>query len=256
VRLFVEAQRKQIEQHNEKVPGLLKQAIANRRTRLRTHGQITEVIKIPLKRLEGALTITPLSIKRTLVRPLPPPLASGYPPEPGILTEDYEHILSVIRHEARTFEVTPKTYFDLGEEYLRNILLAHLNGHYQGDATSETFRQNGKTDIRIETDRRAAFVAECKVWRGQKELAEAIDQLLGYLTWRDCKAALVVFNKDVAGFSDLLAKVPDTMKTHPRIRQALDSSEAGEWRFEFASLEDELRRVVVHIFLFNLFVRK
>jgi len=86
---------------------------------------------------------------------------------------------------------------------LRDILLAHLNGHYQGDATGEAFRRSGKTDIRIEDGIRAAFVAECRVWNGQKELSQAIDQLLGYLTWRDCKAAIIIFNKHNSKFSGL-----------------------------------------------------
>jgi hypothetical protein len=255
-RFFIDAQRKQIEQHNQQVPDFLRQAIANRRGRLREHDRIAEMLKIPLKQREGAPTIEPLPMQRKLVRPLPPSPASGYKPEPGISSEDYEHILSVIRHEGRTFEATPTTYFVHDEEELRDILLAHLNGHYQGDATGETFRRSGKTDIRIETEERAAFVAECKVWRGQKELSEAVDQLLGYLTWRDCKAALVIFNKHMAGFSDLLGKVPEALKAHKQVRRDLRSSAEGEWRFEFASLEEEVRRVAVHIFLFNLFVRK
>lgn len=31
------------------------------------------------------------------------------------------------------------------------------------------------------------------MWTGQKEVGKAIDQLDGYLTWRDCKTALIYF---------------------------------------------------------------
>ena len=45
----------------------------------------------------------------------------------------------------------------------------------------------------IEQDNRAAFVAEFKMWVGPKEVEEAILQLDSYLTWRDCKTALLFF---------------------------------------------------------------
>lgn len=197
----------------------------------------------------------PVKIARKLVRPLPPPPKSGYKPEPGITDEDYSHILSVIRHEGRTFETTPKTFSVHDEEALRDILLAHLNGHYQGDATGEAFRRSGKTDIRIEDNNRAAFVAECKVWKGQKELAQAIDQLLGYLTWRDCKAAIVIFNKHNAKFSGVLEAIPGAFAGHGLYKHRVDINQAGEWEFDMASREDEGRRVRVHVFAFNLFTR-
>ena len=139
----------------------------------------------------------------------------------------------------RTFETTPKTYSVHGEEELRDILLANLNGHYQGDASGETFRRSGKTDIRIEADDRAAFVAECKIWAGTKALSEAIDQLLGYLTWRDCKAALVVFNKNNSKFSGLLEKAPDAFRKHTGYRSVAKTGREGEWQYRMATQEDK-----------------
>jgi hypothetical protein len=139
------------------------------------------------------------------------------------------------------------------EEEFRDILLANLNSHYQGDATGETFRKKGKTDIRIEAASRAAFVAECKVWRGITELIEAVAQLQGYLTWRDSKSAIVIFNKKVAGFSDLQTKVPELFRSHAAFRAEVPTKHVGEWRFVLASNEDVNRRLTVHVFLFNLY---
>jgi hypothetical protein len=175
-------------------------------------------------------------------------------PEPGIRDEDYAHILKVIRHEGRSFEATPGTFAVHDEEELRDIILAHLNGHYEGDATGETFRRHGKTDIRLEDQNRAAFVGECKVWRGARELTKAVDQLLSYLTWRDCKAALILFNKDVAGFSAIQAKVPDILKQHPKCLRQADVEQPGEWCFQFRSADDDERQITMHVFLFNLYV--
>lgn len=254
IRFYVNSQKSQVEQFTAVVPDVIRRAIAARKERIRTHGGVADLLGIPLKLRGDAPSIQPIPIKRTLVRPLPPPPKSGFKPEPGILDEDYEHILSVIRHEGRTFEVTPKTYAVHDEEELRDIMLAHLNGHYQGGATGETFRRSGKTDVRIEDHERAAFVAECKVWRGARELTAAVDQLLGYLTWRDCKAAIVVFNKNNAKFTELLSKVPDIIKTHPRFKKDLGQRGDGEWRFVLSSAEDELRQVIISVFVFNIYV--
>lgn len=253
IRFYVDAQRKQIEQFNAGLTGPISAAVTARRERLKKNEGINDLLGIPLKQREGTPQVEPIKLTRTLVRPLPPPPKTGYQPEPGITDEDYKHILSVIRHEGRTFEATPKTYAVHDEEELRDILLAHLNGHYQGAAAGEAFRRNGKTDIRIEDQNRAAFVAECKVWRGQKELSAAIDQLLGYLTWRDCKAALIIFNKKNAKFTELLDRIPESLQAHEKFRQVLSKGHDGEWEFLMTSREDEARQVRVRVFVFNIY---
>ena len=168
IRFYLENQKRQVEQENQTLEGQVRAAIQDRRGRLEKHASIVRALNIPLRRREGVPPIEPIPIKRKLVRPLPPAPKEGFKQEPGIQDADYEHILSVIRHEGRTFEATPKTYSVHDEEGLRDIILAHLNGHYEGGATGETFRRKGKTDIRIEDTDRAAFVAECKVWKGSK----------------------------------------------------------------------------------------
>lgn len=254
INFYVGAQKGQVHAHNESLHLLAAKAIANRKEQLKGQDGIADLLGIPLQRKPGVPEITPVPIVRNIVRPLPPPPASGFKPEPGISNHDYEHILSVIRHEGRTFETTPKTYSVHGEEELRDILLAHLNGHYKGLASGEAFRKLGKTDIRIEDQERAAFVAECKVWKGQKELSAAVDQLQGYLTWRDCKTAMVCFNKHNAKFSELLEKAPESIRSHRSFKREVGAGKDGEWRFVMKSLEDESREIHVHLFLFNLFV--
>jgi len=130
-----------------------------------------------------------------------------------------------------------------------------LNGHYEGVATGETFRKSGKTDIRIEDSNRAAFITECKVWEGPKKLYEGIDQLLAYLTWRDCKTAFLVFNKHNANFSDLLSKIPEVFRNHSKRMKEISVSESGEWCFIFRSQDDDSRLLYIHVFAFNLYVK-
>lgn len=252
IREYVEFSKSDVDAHNQQLRSHIQQCVARRRQRLAKYSQIATTVNIPLKRKPGSPDVSPLPIKRRLVKPLPAP--SGRNSEPGIRDDDYTYILNVIRHEGSTYEATPQTFAVHDEEELRDIIVAHLNGHFEGGATGETFRRRGKTDIRIEARDRAAFVAECKLWRGAKEITKAIDQLLSYLTWRDCKAALIVFNKDVAGFSEIQEKVPEVLSQHPRFIRQLTAERHGEWRFEFRSADDEQRHVIVHVFLFNLFI--
>jgi len=87
--------------------------------------------------------------------------------------------------------------------------LFQLNGHYQGQATGETFNSNGKTDILIRYENKNIFIAECKFWRGESLYLKTIDQLLGYVTYRDTKTALLIFIKN-KNFTDILNKIKET----------------------------------------------
>jgi hypothetical protein len=255
VRFFAAASASDVQSYNEQLRQAIEGAINGRKERIQKTEGIASRLGLPLKRNPDAPDVRPIKVERKLVRPLPLIQVGSYEPEYGIDDDVYEHILSVIRHEIATFEATPSTYLGLGEEDLRNILLAHLNGHYKGGATGETFRKGGKTDIRIEEENRAAFVAECKLWSGPKGLSMALDQLLGYLTWRDCKAALVVFNKNTKSFSSIVEKCPLELQAHSKFKRQLSAQKGPcEWRFSFASEHDELREVTVHVFLADLCV--
>lgn len=238
---------------NRQLPDYISRAITARRERLEKHEGLSRVLDIPMKARDGTPPVEPIRVTRKIVKPLPVPPASGFQPEPGISDDVYEDILKMVRHEGRSFETTPRTFAKFDEEALRDIVIAHLNGHFEGGATGETFRKSGKTDIRVEDKDRNAFVGECKIWRGAKQIGEALDQLLGYLTWRDCKASLIVFNTQVAGFSALLDKLPDAVSSHPLMIQEYGEQGAGEWRYQFRSHEDEARKVTVHVLIFNLF---
>lgn len=250
---YVEWSKNQVDEYNESLPQLVQQVIANRRERLSKHANIASLLKIPLALKADAPSITPVTVEVRQFPPLPVPPKTGLKPEPGIGGEVYEKILHFIRHQGRTFERTPNTYTKLREENLRNIILAQLNGYFEGNAVGEVFRKLGKTDIAIEQENRAAFIGECKVWAGPASLIGALDQLLGYLTWRDSKAALIFFNLKNKRFSEILDRLPQTIREHRLYIRDLAYDESGEWRVQMRSNEDEGRRVTVHVFIFNLY---
>lgn len=116
--------------------------------------------------------------------------------EYSISDDAFNDIIDILKHQCTTFERTPEVYTKLQEEQLRDILLANLNSIFKGQASGECFRKKGKTDICIEYENRAAFVAECKIWSGKKILKEALCQLQSYTTWRDIKDCLIIFSRN------------------------------------------------------------
>jgi len=164
---------------------------------------------------------------------------------------DYADILSAIKHTGSTYERTPDSYKSMHEEDLRNTLLATLNATYKGMATGETFREAGKTDICIETESRAAFIAECKMWTGQKKVEEAVKQLDSYTTWRDCKTALIYFvrNQD---FLKTVDAAKEAINALPMIRGKVKDIDRNEFDFSMDSISNAGQILHVRVMLFNM----
>jgi hypothetical protein len=83
----------------------------------------------------------------------------------------------------------------MDEEEMRDLIIGMMNTNYHGAATAETFNKLGKTDIRLRVDAGNVLICECKVWNGSKAYGEAMDQLFGYLTWRESYGVLIIFCK-------------------------------------------------------------
>lgn len=219
--------------------------LEEKKKKVEAYFSIATMFEVPIEKKEYAQTHIPL--KRNIV-----PVAKHYESSNyyGISDGDYKDILDSIKHTGSTYERTPSSYKTLHEEDLRNTLLAALNATYKGDATGETFRNRGKTDICIERDNRAAFVAECKMWTGQKEVGKAIDQLDGYLTWRDCKTALIYFvrRKD---FLKTLESAEAALRAYDSMRNvtALDKN---EFECLFLSKANPGQQIKMRVMLFNL----
>lgn len=254
IRQMIGAQAQMLAQYHSGLDSRIRAIIGQRRVEVEKLHGLAAAFNIPVVKKAGMPEFKPVEMAKRITRPLPRPPVAGYKPEPAITNESYEELLSIIRHAGASFEGAPQTYQPLGEEGLRDNVLSHINVVFEGKATGETFRKYGKTDIRLEEESRSAFVGECKLWGGEKVLLDALSQLLGYTTWRDCKAALVIFNKSVAAFSAVQATIDSSLRTHPNFLRALSTGKAGEWRFDFQSQEDVGREVTVHVFAFNLYV--
>src|SRR5438105_501646 len=111
----------------------------------------------------------------------------------GLPEAEYESIIGALRRALGSMEEAPKSYESQGEEALRHVLLTALNAAFASSTTAESFRGKGKTDLLVRIGGRVVYVGECKIWSGPAALHEALDQLLGYGTWRDSGLGLVLF---------------------------------------------------------------
>lgn len=175
---------------------------------------ISEALQIPMKLNKDAPNIKPIELKRVERKPLSQPKNRPLEPEYYISDDDYDNIINIIHSMCSVMETAPDGFSSLEEEKLRDILIAMLGTHYENSVTGETFRKNGKTDIQVKFENKAAFIAECKIWHGTKRFESAIKQLFGYMTWKDTKVALVVFNKNNKNFNSILDSVENWIKTN------------------------------------------
>ena len=145
---------------------------------------------------------------------LPKPQSSkSLQPEPTLEEQTYNEILDICANMALVMERSPKAYSKMDEESIRTQFLMQLNAQYEGQATGETFNGNGKTDILIRNNNQNIFIGECKFWKGEKAFLETIDQLLGYVTYRDTKTAILLFVKK-NDFTSIVQKLKDIVPKH------------------------------------------
>ena len=252
----INGQRGLLDQYQPELTRIAQEAVHLRREQLGSLHALAKALDIPIVKRAGTPTFEPIPVVRRAQKELPPVADNQQSTGFAISDDAYLNILRAIRAQGRTFEKAPQTFHQLEEEQLRDTILANLNTHFEGGATGETFRAKGKTDICIEQENRAAFIGECKVWSGSQELVDGLRQLLSYLTWRDCKTALIVFNKDRAKFSELLDKAPEALRKLPELFVSeRKQDEPGEWQMRFRSLEDAGRIVTVHLMLYNIYAR-
>ena len=243
--------RRDFDAWNQRLPSVARQALADRKRRLMAQHNVAASIGLPMKRRpDDALTYAAPEVRRKINLSPPPVPKQAFVPEPVLDATEFDHILQIIGKVAVVFERNPSTFSKLGEEALRDNILVHLNGHYES-ATGETFNAAGKTDILIRSGEKNVFIAECKFWHGEKGYLATIDQLLSYLTWRDTKAAVIIFNRN-KGFSDVLATIQAAIKKHPNFKRALLAASDTSFRYVFRQKTDDARELHLAVFAFDI----
>ncbi|MEV4781354.1 hypothetical protein [Burkholderia sp. LMU1-1-1.1] len=237
---------------NSQLTGEARSTIEARRNKLLTNRNTVAALGFRMKeRQDAPKTYLPPEVRKKITPVMPTASSASYKPEPAIGETDYEHILGVMHGMTQVMELSPSAFYEVDEEALRSHFLVQLNGHYQGQATGETFNYEGKTDILIRSEGRNIFIAECKFWSGPKMLSSTIDQLLGYSSWRDTKTAVVIFNRN-RDFSKVLAAIPETVRAHPQYKKDMQGSTDTVFRYLFASRDDRNRELYITVMAFDV----
>jgi hypothetical protein len=238
--------------HNLALLENAREAVAVRQERLRGYRSLEERLGIPLRRKDPPETHrVPVERRETPIIE-PPRSPVGRPVDPFLGQEHYEHILSVLSSMSLAMERSPSAFYDLDEEALRWWFVVALNGHYEVGAKGEAFNAGGKTDILVDWKGKNVFVAECKFWEGAASLERAINQLFEYATWRDTKAAILMFsrNKD---FNAVHSQIPGVVEGHRAYKEILPSSGSDtEFRFRLRHPADPEHELMLAVLAFNV----
>lgn len=252
IKRHIEWVNKDVEAFNSSVTDKARQILSDRKKRVLANMNLVSTLGFPLRQRDNApRTYSIPSVKRK--PPVRPPVSTSksFKPEPALDDKEYEHILSVIDNMVLVMERSPNAFSGMGEEDLRQHFLVQLNGHYEGQATGETFNFDGKTDILIRTGGRNIFIGECKFWRGPKGFTDTIDQILGYSSWRDVKTSLLIFNRNKS-LTSVLEKIPNLIEKHNNFKRFAAYTHESGWRAIFKQRDDESRELTITVHVYEV----
>lgn len=197
IRFWLGGRNAAIEVGNRTLRDRIRNVWVSKRKRLEEQESVTQAVleelKIPLHR-DPEASAKPVDMKKRELRTVAsPPKAKPAPREMAVSREEVIALIDFIEQYARQFEVTPKTYVNMGEEELRDLIIGMMNANYPGSTTAETFSKLGKSDISLQMTPGHVLICECKKWSGEKAYGKSIDQLFRYLTWRQNYGVLIHF---------------------------------------------------------------
>lgn len=247
--------KKDVDNHNNSAPNRIKDVLARKAKLSQSAVGAVAALGIPMKKKDTEPSFA-IPAKRRESPASRPTVATGkYEGEPFLEEKEYQYILEVLRSMSLVIERNPSSFASLDEEAIRDHFLLQLNGHYEGSATGETFNASGKTDILIRAGNKNVFIAECKFWHGPKAFNDAIDQLLSYLTWRDSKCALLVFNK-TKDSSTVRQKMHEVMESRAENRKVEFHKTDGDSRYVLVKASEPGREISVTTQLYDIPVKE
>jgi hypothetical protein len=206
----------------------------------------------PMRRRSDAPTTYKAPEVRRKITPVrrPAPVAP-FKPEPTLEEADYKHILGIMDNMTTVMERSPHVFVKMGEEDIRQHFLVQLNSQYEGQAAGETFNTAGKTDILIRSDGKNIFIAECKFWHGEKGFVETVDQLLSYVTWRDTKTAVVIFNKN-KNMTGVIETIKKAMDSYPHKKRGPMVESETHLRYILGHPNDHNREIITTVMVYDI----
>jgi hypothetical protein len=80
---------------------------------------------------------------------------------------------------------------------------------------------------------------------------KTIYQIVSYLSWRDTKAAVVVFNRN-AGFSAVLARIAEARPRHANFKRDQAKLDETTFRYVFPQPGDRNREITLTVMAFDV----
>ncbi|MFJ3388816.1 hypothetical protein [Lysinibacillus sp. NPDC086135] len=206
---------------------------------VRKKDDISKTFSIPSVKVKKKITVKPIETTENFI------------PDPTLDDKTYNDILKIINDMGKQFERIPSVFRDKGEEVLRDHFLMMLEPNFEGSATGETFNKSGKTDILLRYNGGNVFVGECKFWTGGNGFLKTIDQLLGYLTWRDSKTSVIMFvdNKD---FTNVIKTAKESIQTHKNFIKFVDEKDESWFNYIFHLNGDSNKEIKVAVMLYHI----
>lgn len=235
--------------YNRNLKELIKNNVKYRKNEILNKQEDLKKIKVPFKSKKNIETysVSPVVKKNNVV--IKDHIIKENNINPTIDDFLYNEILEVLNNRCISFEKS-STFNKFNEEELRDLLVADLISQFKASTTGESFNKTGKTDILMKYEKNNIFIAECKFWSGIKNFHKTIDQLLGYITWRDTKTAIIVF-VNRKNISKVFTEIKNKISEHPNyINKNKNNKEWFEYTFHIDSDEAihfKLAVIISHI---------
>lgn len=245
---------REIQPWNTGLEGLIKQSLESRKGVVSKKFDFMEKIGLKINPKSTEYLVPPTIEKKTIPTPATETSKTVAKEKIPILQEEvYTDIREVLYNVGKAIERKPSIYKDKHEEDLRDIFLLFLETRYDSTTgVGEAFNKKGMTDILLKyaKDGTNLFVAECKFWKGQKKLTEALDQLLGYLTHRDSKTALIFFvnQKEI---TSIVTTIKTEITKHSNFSRHLKDTYEHSINYEFTLPGDSNKNIQIEVMLFH-----
>lgn len=244
----------EIKPWNDRLENLIQQALESRKGIVSKKFDFMEKIGLKVNPNSTEYLVPPTITKKAIPTPATETSKTVAKEKVPILQEEvYRDIGEVLYNVGKAIERKPSLYKDKYEEDLRDIFLLFLETRYEAaTGVGEAFNKKGKTDILLKyaKDGTNLFVAECKYWKGQKKLTEGIDQLLGYLTHRDTKTALIFF-VDQKEMTSVVSTIKTKISSHKNYSRHIKDTYEHSINYEFTLPDDVNKKIQVEVMLFH-----
>lgn len=201
---------------------------------LKVQPKIVEPIKLEERKIETSNT----NIKNIVENKIEKVIA--------LEKESYLQIYNNLKELSVYAQRLPKSYYKLSEEENRDQLINALNLKLTtATASGETFNVRGKSDIIIVDNKVIYYIAECKLWNGEKKFKDAVDQLLSYISQDVFYTSLIVFNKKN---KNIMEEAVQVIKSHDSYMK-----EISEDRFKFKHPKNDKVELEISLVVFDVF---